>query len=291
MIHSMTGFGRAQRDLDGLALAIELQSVNRRNLEISVNLPRDWQLLERELQAPLREELHRGKVHLTVQVSMAAGEEGFRWDEPALQASLRRLEALAQKEGVAWEPDADLLVRLAALHKTEMALPGAEEILPVLRELLSEAMASFVAMRASEGTALAEDMAERIGSLRTALEAIRAASEGTADRYREMLLQRLRQTGLDLDLTDERVLKEVALFADKCDISEELIRVESHLTQFRDCLTTGSPIGRKLEFIVQELNREFNTIGSKVGNVEASRHVIEAKNEIERIREQIQNIE
>lgn len=287
----MTGFGRAQRDRDGLALAIELQSVNRRNLEISVNLPRDWQLLERELQAPLREHLHRGKVHLTVQVSMACGEEGFRWDDLALQGSLRRLEALAQKEGVPWEPDADMLVRLAALHKTEMVLPAAEEILPVLQELLGEAMASFVAMRSSEGTALAEDIAARLACLRTALERIGTASEGTAERYREMLLQRLRQTGLDLDLTDERVLKEVALFADKCDISEERIRLESHLTQFADCLAAGSPIGRKLEFIVQELNREFNTIGSKVANVEASRHVIEAKNEIERIREQIQNIE
>ena len=291
MIHSMTGFGRAQGDLEGLSLSLELQSVNRRNLEISVNLPREWQLLEKDLQAPLREELHRGKVHLTVQASVPAGEEGLHWDEEALRASLRRLEKLAETEGITWNPDGDLLVRLAALHKTEKELPEADAVLPVLRELLTEASASFLAMRSSEGTTLAEDLTSRVASLRSALEAIRAASEGTVERYRDMLWQRLRQTGLELDLTDERLLKELALFADKCDISEELIRLESHLGQFTECLAAGSPIGRKLEFIVQELNREFNTLGSKVANVEASRHVIEAKNEIERIREQIQNIE
>ena len=106
-----------------------------------------------------------------------------------------------------------------------------------------------------------------------------------------MLMQRLTQAGLSLELTDERVLKEIAIFADKADISEELTRLESHLVQFRECLDAGSPVGRKLEFILQEVNREFNTIGSKAGNIEVSRLVIEAKNEIERIREQIQNIE
>jgi uncharacterized protein (TIGR00255 family) len=106
-----------------------------------------------------------------------------------------------------------------------------------------------------------------------------------------VLLQRLRQAGLEIDLSDERVLKEIAIFADKCDITEEVTRLESHFEQLKECLSTGSPVGRKLEFILQEVNREFNTIGSKVSNIEASREVIEAKNEIERIREQIQNIE
>jgi len=154
-----------------------------------------------------------------------------------------------------------------------------------------EALGQLVAMRQAEGKALKEDLEQRLENIGVALQAIRSGMGDTVPRYRELLLQRLSQASLEIDLSDERVLKEIALFADKCDISEETTRLDSHLVQFRECLQEGSPVGRKLEFILQEVNREFNTIGSKANNIEISRHVIEAKNEIERIREQIQNIE
>lgn len=291
MIYSMTGFGRAQTTVDGMDLSVEISSVNRRNLEISVSAPRDWQSLERDIQAVAREKLNRGKLHIYIQAAPAAGESGFHWDAEGLESSLKRLGAVAKSKGINWPPDANALVRIAALNKVEMVLPGTETIAPTLLELVQTAIEQLVSMRQAEGSALKEDLEARNGALATALAEIREKSSGTVDRFREILIQRLNQSGLEFDLSDERVLKEVAIYADKCDISEEQTRLESHLQQFSECLESGSPVGRKLEFILQEVNREFNTIGSKAGNVDVSRYVIEAKNEIERIREQIQNIE
>lgn len=291
MIYSMTGFGRAQREEDGAQVNIEVQSVNRRNLEIYINLPREWQEMERVLQRLVRERVQRGKVYVTVHVNLGEAEGGFVWDDKALRASVERLAGFAREQGIAWELDSDSLVRLAALHKVDRVMPEAENMQPVVEDALGEALGGLVAMRQAEGSSLGVDLGERVRVVQELLEAIGRDGAGAVEQYGELLLQRLRQSGLALDLTDERVLKEVALYADKCDISEELTRVGSHVEQMRECLEAGSPVGRKLEFIIQELNREFNTIGSKVNNVDASRHVIEAKNELERIREQIQNIE
>lgn len=291
MISSMTGFGRAQATIDGMDLSVEISSVNRRNLEISVSLPRDWQVMERDIQAASREVLNRGKLHVYVQATPAAGEGGFHWDTEGLESSMKRLEAVASAHGINWPPDANALVRIAALNKVEMALPGSEEIAPSVLELVNKALVQLVSMRQAEGLSLQQDLAARNSSLAGLLGQIREKSANTVGRFSEMLHQRLNQSGLELDINDERVLKEVAIYADKCDISEEQTRLESHLQQFTECLDAGSPVGRKLEFILQEVNREFNTIGSKAGNVDVSRFVIEAKNEIERIREQIQNIE
>ncbi|MEX0332316.1 MAG: YicC/YloC family endoribonuclease [Puniceicoccaceae bacterium] len=291
MIQSMTGFGQSKNTLEGVDLAIEVNSVNRRNLEASVALPREWQSFERDIQAAVKERFNRGKLHLQIQASAACGEEGFCWDEAGLASSLKRLQATAEKHGIEPEVDFDTLTRLAALNKTDAVLPELEAISGDLLQLVASALDQLLDMRQTEGAALAEDILNRIDSLETHLESIGRDSGGTVNRFRELLLQRLSQAGLEIDLDDERVLKEIALFADKCDISEEITRLKSHFEQFKECVTGGSPVGRKLEFILQEVNREFNTIGSKANNMEVSRSVIEAKNEIERIREQIQNIE
>jgi uncharacterized protein (TIGR00255 family) len=291
MMYSMTGFGRNQTSFAGTDLSVEINSVNRRNLEISVSLPREWQLLERDIQTLLRQAFSRGKLHVSIQAQPAASESGFHWDEAGLASSLRRMGEVASREGIEWPPGADALVRLAALNKVEVLLPGIDDISGPLMEAVKIAAGELKSMRETEGKALQSDLEERLASLRNALSIIRKESATTVGRYRELLFQRLGQADLKIDLTDERVLKEIAIFADKCDISEEQTRLESHFDQFAECLSEGSPIGRKLEFILQEVNREFNTIGSKSNNVEVSRHVIEAKNEIERIREQIQNIE
>lgn len=291
MICSMTGFGRGQSSHEGLDISVEMSSVNRRNLEPTVSLPREWTILEKDIQALIRESLNRGKVHAIVQVTPSASEAGFHWDEAGLESSLRRLAEVAARHGIGWSPDADALVRMAALNKVDVVLPDPDEARASLMEVFREALGQLVAMRQAEGKALKEDLEQRLENIGVALQAIRSGMGDTVPRYRELLLQRLSQASLEIDLSDERVLKEIALFADKCDISEETTRLDSHLVQFRECLQEGSPVGRKLEFILQEVNREFNTIGSKANNIEISRHVIEAKNEIERIREQIQNIE
>jgi len=291
VIYSMTGFGRASAEFNGLDLAVEAASVNRRNLELAVTLPREWQSLERDVQARIRSRVNRGKVNLAVQVAPAADAGGFHWDADGLESTLVRMEKVAQRHGVAWPPDAEALVRLAALNKVEARLPEAGMVATVLAGLVETALDELLQMRRTEGQALSADLTERRDVLKDLLKQIRSASSGTVPHFREQLLGRLRQLGLEIDLSDERVLKELSLFADKCDISEERTRLESHLEQFSDCLETGSPVGRKLEFIVQEMHREFNTIGSKAGNVEVNRLVIDAKNEMERVREQIQNIE
>jgi uncharacterized protein (TIGR00255 family) len=271
MIYSMTGFGRAQTVFNGADLNVEISSVNRRNLEISVSLPREWQSLERVIQAAARKGVNRGKLHIQIQASPSAEEAGFHWDEAGLASTLKRLQDAARENNVEWAPTADALVKLAALNKVDMLLPDAESVEPALMEVVGEAVANLVAMRETEGAALGADLEERLNNLTGGLSEIREHSAGTVERYREILLQRLKQAGLELELSDERVLKEIAIFSDRCDIAEE--------------------VGRKLEFLLQEVNREFNTIGSKANNIEVSRCVIEAKNEIERIREQIQNIE
>lgn len=291
MIRSMTGFGRSQANCSGLDVSVELISVNRRNLEISVSVPREWQSLERDIQNVLRGRVDRGKVHAMVQTVPAEAEGGFQWDAEGLESSLRRLGETATAHGINWPPGADALVRLAALNKVDLTLPEAEGMRGPLLDVVAGAAGQLVAMRETEGAAMESDLRDRLSALETALGAIGTASGDSVARYRDLLFQRLNQAGLELDLSDERVLKEIALFADKCDTSEEQTRLASHFEQFRECLDAGSPIGRKLEFIVQEMNREFNTIGSKASNIEVGRQVIEAKNEIERIREQIQNIE
>ena len=216
---------------------------------------------------------------------------GFQWDGPGLESSLERLGEVARRHGIAWPPAGDALVRLAAQNKADSVLPAVEEVSESVLAQVKAAMDGLIQMRLKEGEALKVDLETRLARLNKLLENIKTLSVDTVSRYRDNLLQRLRQLDLDLDASDERVLKELALFSDRCDTSEEQTRLCSHLGQFGECLEEGSPIGRKLEFILQEMNREFNTIGSKANNIEVNRHVIEAKNEVERIREQILNVE
>ena len=291
MIQSMTGFGSAQASIDGLELSVEISSVNRRNLEVSVSLPREWQSIERDIQAAVKQNMSRGKLHVQVVVAASAEAGGFFWDEAGFQSSLERLAKTALDLGIEWNASADAIIRLAALHRVESCLPDPADIGPAVIRVVEEAASRLVEMRTAEGGTLIADLRQRLGSMDRLLDSICRNCSGTVDRYRDLLMQRLAQAGLELDLSDERVLKEVAIFADRCDITEEITRLKSHLEQLRDTVAEQSPIGRKLEFLLQEVNREFNTIGSKANNIEVSRLVIEAKNEIERVREQIQNIE
>jgi len=287
----MTGFGRSQGSHGALDLSLEINSVNRRNLETTISLPREWQSLDRDIQQFIRERFDRGKFHVALQAVPCACEGGFQWDQAGLDACLQRMGEVAARYGISWPPDADALVRLAALHKVEAVLPDAGEIRTVLETLLEAACRDLLLMRETEGQRMGDDLFARLNALHEALRVIRKESAGTVPHYREHLFQRLANADLELDLSDDRVLKEIAIFADRCDTAEEQTRLESHFDQIETCLKEGSPVGRKLEFILQEINREFNTIGSKANNIEVNRAVIEAKNEVERIREQIQNIE
>lgn len=289
----MTGFGRGAASGEGFAVSVEVHSVNRKTLEVSFSLPKDWQVLERPMAERVRGLVARGRVHITVSIDTSDGSGGLAWDDREVESTVRRFETLAHRMDWKMSRDPEVLLRIIMALQSNTDLPPAEAAEPVVSAALGTAMEQLVTMRSTEGAALAADLRGRVDRMSGLVEHIREDAAGRVDQYRELLFNRLKQAGLEIDLGDERVLKEIAIFADRCDISEEITRLESHLQQFRESMGSdvSQGVGRKLEFLLQEINREFNTIGSKANKLEVSKHVIEAKGEIERVREQILNIE
>ncbi len=290
-MNSMTGYGRAAAALGNHSLTVRVSSVNRKSLDLSVGLPREWEELEPALTTAVRAAVARGKVHVAIDVDGAAGTTEPEWDDEGVARMLARLQALAAKQGVPFTPTTELLWRLVSAERRSAALPAPETAQPVVLAALQEALQGLRAMRATEGAALQADLLARVAALERAIAAVSARAPQVTAAYRDQLLRRLREAGLELDPGDERVLKEIALFADRCDISEELTRLRSHLEQLGRLLRADGEIGRKAEFILQEISRESHTIGSKANDLEIARAVIEFKNELERVREQIANIE
>jgi uncharacterized protein (TIGR00255 family) len=286
----MTGYGRASSTLEGGALTVQVSSVNRRSLDLSVRLPAEWEAMEAEVAEAVRRVAARGKVQVDAEFLPAGGKEGS-WNKAAVGDALDRLAALAEARGIPFEPDARLLWQVASSQKPSSELPDIEAARPEVLAVLGEALRGFAEMRATEGEALFTDMMERIEECRGHVEAIGSRAPEVAPGYRAQLMRRLRESGLELDAEDERVLREVALFADRCDITEELTRLRSHMDQLADLLRSEDEIGRKADFILQEMGREANTVGSKANDLAISKAVIELKNEFERIREQMANVE
>ncbi len=289
--HSMTGFGRAEIDLPGARLAVELATVNQKNLQVSVHGPDAWPTLESAATGWIRSRLQRGKVTARVTQAAASG-PGPIWDLEATRLQLTELERLAQALGSPWTPPSlELLLKLAESRRGQAgSLPELASVEPLVQAAFARALDQLIAMRAREGAALAADLRARLALLAGFVETMEASEQGAVARHREALLRRLKEAGLALDVSDERVLKELAFFAERCDITEEVVRLRSHLAQFEAELDQPNG-GRKLDFLVQELLREVNTIGSKAAEIPTTRAVLEAKTEIERIREQVQNLE
>lgn len=287
----MTGYGSASVPVAGGLLGIELSSVNRRSLELHIGLPREWQLLERELATLLKEHIARGKVSVFIRYERDAGRDAFTCNEEHLSGAFKSIESLAKHLNVDFKPDAQFLLSMVRQLGGAETLPEASAIETHVTAGLKEALESFLAMRMKEGEALQKDMSERIDRLESLGKEIAQTGDGRVDSYREALMARLEKLGLEIDLDDQRVLKEIALFADRCDISEELTRLDSHIAQFRELIQATEPIGRKMDFLCQELNRELNTMGSKANAIEITRLVVDGKNLLESIREQVQNIE
>jgi uncharacterized protein (TIGR00255 family) len=288
-MNSMTGFGRGSAQLGSHAVSVQVNSVNRRGLDLSVSLPDAWESLESQIADAVRKVATRGKVHVVVEIDR--GTAGVAWDEAAIGETLDRLRDLAEARGVKFEPTADLLWEIANSQGNDGEQGEPEEAWPAVEQALSAALRGLSAMRAREGEALLVDFLGRIERLHGHVEVIAQRAPQVPNNYREQLVQRLRTMNLELDLSDERVLKEVALFADRVDITEELTRLRSHFGQLKDLLRSDGEIGRKAEFILQEIGREIHTIGSKANDLAISQRVIECKNELERVKEQIANVE
>lgn len=289
-MRSMTGYGRATASIEGLTLTIQVSSVNRKTLDLTTSMPEEWESLEPAVTELVRKFAARGKVHVDMELT---GEKPatVAWDEPATLEVLQRLEALAAAAGVTFEPTGELLWQIATAQRRANGIPAAETAQPVVTATLTSALRAFAAMRAKEGETLLVDFIKRGETLHRHVDAIATRAPQVPSTYREQLMKRLREAGLELDVNDERVLREIALFADRCDVSEEITRLRSHFDQFTTLLKSDGEIGRKAEFLLQEISREVNTIGSKANDLTISRAVIELKNEIERVREQMANVE
>ena len=286
----MTGFGRAEINLPGVRLSVEIATVNQKNLQVSVFGPEAWPALESAASGWIRARLQRGKV--TARVTQAAASATQRqWDHEAVASSLDELAKIAQHCGLKLAADGELLLRLAeSSRRPSVVLPELTSVEAIVRTAFEEALQNLVTMRQAEGAALAKDLNERLAKMAAMVTGMEQAEKAAPTRHRDAMLKRLKDSGLSLDVNDERVLKELALFADRSDITEEVVRLKSHVAQFTAEL--GLPnCGRKLDFLVQELLREVNTIGSKASEIATTKLVLEAKTEIERIREQVQNLE
>lgn len=289
-MNSMTGFGRAEVAQDGVVVALQVSSVNRKNLEVVCNLPRDFQRLERLVTEYVRKRAGRGRFQFSFEIKSDAVASNLPGDEQ-IDAAIERMKAVAQRNGVPFELTSEVLVNLVRLLDTDSPSIPEEVVEELLQKGVAQALKDLLQMRAQEGKALFEDLSARRSNLKALTAEIRDLSPEMVSRHRENLLSRLEQAGLEIDLEDERVLKEIALFSDRCDISEELTRLESHFEQFEQLISKEEPIGRPLEFLLQEIGREINTTGSKACIIEISRKVMEMKNELERIREQVANVE
>ena len=291
---SMTGYGRGGYAQDGFKITVELSAVNRRQSEISLNLPRELELLEAPIRDAINGKIARGRVMARVSVHAGGGKLSARMhiNLPLARAYLTELNRLAKQLKLAGEITLDQLIRAPGVLQTDEELVEAEKIWPVLEKALKQGLAALVKMREREGEHLARDLARRIAIMRKAVGTIQKQAPLTAENYRQQLLGRIKSAGLEnIAPDDERLLKEIVLFADRSDISEELTRLQSHFQQFEDCRKSKEPVGRTLDFLAQEMNREVNTIGSKANDAVISREVVTLKAELEKFREQAQNVE
>ena len=291
---SMTGFGRscAEAAKAGVRIQVEIHSVNRKTLDIQISAPREWSGYEAICSEWINDAFQRGRVNVQIKVESAKDSgDSLAMNTEAMAESLNNLKAFARAQGFDFTPDSSLILDLARSVKDSSKLPDWKELKDALQEAFKLALADINAMRLQEGAALAEDLRVRIAELETLRKQIEKNASGSTQRYRNALLERLKQLELELDVSDERVLKEIAIYADRSDISEETTRLSSHFEQFLGFLNADEATGRKMDFLCQEIHREFNTTGSKSNDIEITRLVIEGKNALERIREQVQNIE
>ena len=289
----MTGYGRGDCSQDGFKITVELSSVNRKQSEISVNLPREMEMLEAPIRDVINRHIARGR--LTVRVMLHAGGNSaarMHLNVPLAKAYTRELNKLAKQLKLSGSVTLDHLVRAPGVFQTVEQIAEEENFRPAVEKALNKALAALVKMRAREGAHLRRDLIERIAIMRQAVEKIQKQAPQTAENYRKQLHERIKNAGLEnIAPDDERLLKEIVLFADRSDISEELTRLQSHFKQFEDCRKSKEPVGRTLDFLAQEMNREIHTIGSKANDAVISREVVTLKTELERFREQVQNVE
>jgi uncharacterized protein (TIGR00255 family) len=289
---SMTGFGRGEARGEGVTWNVECGSVNRKQLEVAVNLPRELAELENAVRTEVATAVSRGRINVAVRREAASAQaDAVRIDHALAAHYFHAMHTLALKLDIPPEISLTDITRMPGVVTQAQTEIATEDAWPPVQEALTAALKQLNAMRAAEGVSLRADIESRLRLIESLLESIRVKAATVPEHQRKLLRQRLEDAGLPLPLDDERLIKEIALFADRTDISEELTRAASHVKQFRAYLDADAPAGRSLDFLLQEFFREFNTMGSKCNNAEIAHHVVTAKTELEKIREQVQNAE
>jgi uncharacterized protein (TIGR00255 family) len=291
---SMTGYGRGDCSKDGFKVTVELSSVNRKQTEISINLPRQMELLEAQVRDVINRHVARGRLIVRVSLHAGVGKGSARMhlNVPLAKAYARELNRLSKQLNLPGPVTLDQLAKAPGVFQTDEDLAVEEDFWPAVEKALVSALKQMVKMREREGAHLAQDLKQRVEAMRKAAAQIAKHAPTVAERYRQQLIERIKAAGLEAPgVQDERLLKEVVYFADRSDIAEELTRLQSHFQQFEDGRKAKEPVGRMLDFLAQEMNREVNTIGSKANDSLISREVVTLKAELERFREQAQNVE
>lgn len=292
MIRSMTGFGRDHRIIDGREYLIEIRSVNSRYYEFNAKLPRQYMFLEEKLKSLVKAGISRGKVEVSLSIyNIGTSETSVTVNEGVVENYLNVLRAAGEKFGLTDDLTVSTIFRMTDAFSVVRAEADEDKIWAAVKETAEAALAKFIAMRETEGAKMKDDILEKLSNVEKMTEKVCEYAPETVTAYRERLFAKMQEILENKQIDEQRILLEAGIYAEKIAVDEETVRLKSHFVQFRDMMNSDEPIGRKLDFLVQEINREVNTTGSKAQDLRVTRLVVDMKSEIEKIREQIQNIE
>ncbi|MCI6354279.1 YicC/YloC family endoribonuclease [Eubacterium coprostanoligenes] len=292
MLKSMTGFGRAQKEIDGYVITVELKSVNHRYFEFSSRVPRQYGFLDEKLKSYINGKVSRGKIECYVTIeALNTDTADVVVNHTLATAYVNALKEIAETYELKDDFGASTISRFPEVLVVRKSDEDEEKLWGYVQEVCSEAIDKFVAMREVEGSKMKDDIYSRGQFILDCVSYIEERSPQTVKEYNDKLVERVHELLGDVSLDESRILQEVAIYADKVAVAEETVRLRSHIEQLNAFISSDEPVGRKMDFLVQEINRETNTIGSKANDVDIARKVVDIKAEVEKIREQIQNIE
>lgn len=292
MILSMTGYGRGSTTNSEYSITIDLKSVNHRFLELNFKLPKSYSFLEDKLRREISTKLSRGKIDVVISIErFTVNDSQISLNRPVVVSYLQAVDELKNEYQVNGEIDISTLVALPEVFVASQPHDDQEELSNLASLAINEAINAMIAMRQAEGENLKNDLLQKMTILQKMREQILVFAPSVVLSYKEKLTKRIQELAEGIEIDPNRIATEIAIFADKSDIHEELIRLDSHTVQFLNTLKSSEPVGRKLDFIIQEMNREINTIGSKANDLQVAQIVIDFKAELEKLREQVQNIE
>jgi len=289
----MTGYGRVESQNQGMTYVVEVRSVNHRFCDVSVQMPKYLRPLELTVKQKVQEKFERGRFDVSISVIRDGeiSDKELSVDYALAKSYISLLESIKKELGLSGEIDLSMLLQLRDVLKLQEKEEPPEDVLPALLETLDSALQSLQAMRAADGSAIYNDLSERISAIRASADEIKSRQDRIVNENRQRLRKKIDQLLEGQNIDPQRLEQEVVLLAEKCDISEEMTRLESHITEFGKFMDSDGAVGRKLDFLLQEMNREANTAASKAMDVAVSHAVVNIKSELEKIRQQVQNIE